>query len=60
MANAWAGGGFPESWWWGQAHGFADPDAGLGFGYTPNQTLASGEGGDPRWPALIDAVYACL
>ncbi|WP_433930375.1 serine hydrolase domain-containing protein [Sorangium cellulosum] len=44
----------------GGALGFADPDAGLGFGYTPNQTLASGEGGDPRWPALIDAVYACL
>ncbi|WP_437588591.1 serine hydrolase domain-containing protein [Sorangium sp. So ce1000] len=44
----------------GGALGFADPDAGLGFGYTPNQTLASGDGGDPRWPALIDAVYACL
>ncbi|WP_437315781.1 serine hydrolase domain-containing protein [Sorangium sp. So ce385] len=44
----------------GGALGFADPDAGLGFGYTPNQTIASGEGGDPRWPALIDAAYACL
>ncbi|XXX75491.1 serine hydrolase domain-containing protein [Sorangium sp. So ce134] len=44
----------------GGALGFADPDAGLGFGYTPNQTIASGEGGDPRWPGLIDAVYACL
>ncbi|WP_437598582.1 serine hydrolase domain-containing protein [Sorangium sp. So ce590] len=44
----------------GGALGFADPDAGLGFGYTPNQPIASGEGGDPRWPALIDAVYSCL
>ncbi|WP_437997599.1 serine hydrolase domain-containing protein [Sorangium sp. So ce185] len=44
----------------GGALGFADPDAGLGFGYTPNQPIASGEGGDPRWPALIDAAYACL
>ncbi|XYH96568.1 serine hydrolase domain-containing protein [Sorangium sp. So ce1128] len=44
----------------GGALGFADPDAALGFGYTPNQTIASGEGGDPRWPALIEAVYACL
>ncbi|WP_437966549.1 serine hydrolase domain-containing protein [Sorangium sp. So ce260] len=44
----------------GGALGFADPDAGLGFGYTPNQPIASGEGGDPRWPALIDAVYSCV
>ncbi|WP_437607596.1 serine hydrolase domain-containing protein [Sorangium sp. So ce834] len=44
----------------GGALGFADPDAGLGFGYTPNQPIASGEGGDPRWSALIDAVYSCL
>jgi CubicO group peptidase (beta-lactamase class C family) len=44
----------------GGALGFADPDAGLGFGYTPNQTIASGEGGDPRWPALVEAVYSCL
>ena len=21
----WGGGGFPPAWWWGQAHGFADP-----------------------------------
>ncbi|XXT18191.1 serine hydrolase domain-containing protein [Sorangium sp. So ce429] len=44
----------------GGALGFADPDAGLGFGYTPNQTIASFAGGDPRWPALIEAVYSCL
>lgn len=27
----WGRGGFPESWWWGQAHGFADPDACVAF-----------------------------
>jgi tocopherol cyclase len=23
----WGRGGFPDAWWWGQAHGFAEPDA---------------------------------
>jgi hypothetical protein len=28
----WSNGGFPERWWWGQAHGFADdPDACVAF-----------------------------
>ena len=27
----WGRGGFPNSWWWGQAHGFDDPDAGVAF-----------------------------
>ncbi|HHX85912.1 MAG TPA: hypothetical protein GX694_11430 [Actinomycetales bacterium] len=27
----WGGGGFPESWWWGQAQGFDDPGACLAF-----------------------------
>lgn len=27
----WGKGGFPESWWWGQAHGFADPGACVAF-----------------------------
>ena len=28
----WSNGGFPETWWWGQAHGFADdPDACVAF-----------------------------
>jgi CubicO group peptidase (beta-lactamase class C family) len=44
----------------GGALGFADPDAGIGFAYTPNQTIASMNGGDPRWVPLIDAVYHCL
>ncbi len=43
----------------GGSVGFADPDAGLAFAYTPNQGLG------PRWQnprnrALIDAVYASL
>jgi len=44
----------------GGSLGFADPDIGLGFGYTPNQTIASMAGGDPRWTPLIDAVYECV
>jgi CubicO group peptidase (beta-lactamase class C family) len=44
----------------GGALGFADPHAGIGFAYTPNQTIASMNGGDPRWVPLIDAVYQCL
>jgi hypothetical protein len=27
----WGKGGFPDSWWWGQAHGFADPGACVAF-----------------------------
>ncbi len=27
----WGKGGFPDSWWWGQAHGFAEPDACVAF-----------------------------
>src|SRR6201999_2121718 len=27
----WGAGGFPRRWWWGQAHGFADPDACVAF-----------------------------
>ncbi|WP_182348418.1 tocopherol cyclase family protein [Tomitella gaofuii] len=27
----WGRGGFPDSWWWGQAHGFDDPDACVAF-----------------------------
>lgn len=27
----WGKGGFPESWWWGQAHGFAEPGACVAF-----------------------------
>ncbi len=43
----------------GGSLGFADPDAGLGFGYVMNQ-MASGLSADPRWPGLIAAVYDCL
>jgi hypothetical protein len=27
----WGRGGFPDSWWWGQAHGFAERDACVAF-----------------------------
>ena len=27
----WGKGGFPDSWWWGQAQGFTDPDACVAF-----------------------------
>jgi CubicO group peptidase (beta-lactamase class C family) len=42
----------------GGALGFADPDAGIAFGYAMNHLI-------PRWQstrnrALVDAVYACL
>jgi len=38
--------------------GFADPDAGLGFGYVCNQSGRSWR--DPRNIALIDAVYSAV
>lgn len=28
----WGKGGFPDSWWWGQAHGFDDPGVCVAFG----------------------------
>lgn len=27
----WGRGGFPEAWWWGQAHGFTEPEASIAF-----------------------------
>ncbi len=43
----------------GGSLGFADPDAGIGFGYVMNQ-MSGGLGADPRWKPMIDAVYASL
>jgi len=43
----------------GGSLGFADPDAGIGFGYVMNQ-MSSGLGADPRWKPMIDALYECL
>ncbi len=42
---------------WGGALGFADPEAGIGFGYVTNLMLGSGNAPDPRLKALTDAVY---
>ncbi len=45
----------------GGSLGFADPDAGLGFGYAMNQMWASTlDGDDPRADRLVRAVYASL
>ncbi|MDE2745138.1 MAG: serine hydrolase [Chloroflexota bacterium] len=43
----------------GGSLGFADPDAGIGFGYVMNQ-MSAGLGADPRWKPMIDAVYSSL
>ncbi|MBP2474292.1 CubicO group peptidase (beta-lactamase class C family) [Crossiella equi] len=44
----------------GGALGFADPAAELGFGFTPDRTIATPHGPDPRWRRIVPAVYACL
>ncbi len=41
---------------YGGSLGFADPDARIGFGYTPNQYLA-GLGDDPRRARILQALY---
>jgi CubicO group peptidase (beta-lactamase class C family) len=43
----------------GGSLGFADPDAGVGFGYVMNQ-MAGAMGGDPRVMGLLDAIKSCL
>jgi hypothetical protein len=43
----------------GGALGFADPDAGLGYGYVTSQ-MGTIFNGDPREVALRDALYAAL
>jgi CubicO group peptidase (beta-lactamase class C family) len=45
----------------GGSIGFADPDAGVGFGYVTNQYLsATARRPDVRWPRLVAAVYESL
>lgn len=43
----------------GGSLGFADPDAGIGFGYVMNK-MSTNLSGDPRTAGLIDAVKASL
>jgi len=45
---------------WGGSLGFADPDAGMGFGYAMNKMLLGNGVSDPRWKPLIDAVYESI
>ena len=43
----------------GGSLGFADPHAGIGFGFAMTRILV-GMGADPRWSRLVDAVYASV
>ncbi len=43
----------------GGSLGYADPDAGIGFGYAMNQ-MQNNLSGDPRVNGLLDALYAAL
>jgi CubicO group peptidase (beta-lactamase class C family) len=45
----------------GGSIGFADPEAGIGFGYVMNKMIIPPEYFvDPRWRSLVDATYAAL
>ena len=43
----------------GGSMGFADPDAGIGYGYVTSQ-MGTSLTGDPRDVALRDALYAAI
>ena len=43
----------------GGANGFADPENGIAFGYSPN-ALCGGDGVGDRCEALIDATFRCI
>jgi CubicO group peptidase (beta-lactamase class C family) len=43
----------------GGSVGFADPDAGIGFGYAMNRMIGVGPD-DGRAERLVDALYRCL
>jgi CubicO group peptidase (beta-lactamase class C family) len=44
----------------GGAVGYADPDVGLAFAFTPNRMVFSPGQTDPRVNALSEAIYGCL
>jgi CubicO group peptidase (beta-lactamase class C family) len=44
----------------GGSLGFGDLDAGVSFGYVMNKMIVPPTLVDPRWPPLIDAMYASL
>lgn len=43
----------------GGSQGFADPDAGVSFGYVMNHMVQGGMAGDPRTGTLLTALSAC-
>ena len=45
---------------WGGSFGFADPDKKLGVAFTMNYTREPVDAPDPRFMALIQAVYASV
>jgi CubicO group peptidase (beta-lactamase class C family) len=45
---------------WGGSFGFADPDAGLGVAYAMNYMREPAGAPDPRFAALVEAVYASV
>lgn len=54
----WGRGGFPESWWWGQAQGFADPDACVAF--AGGQITAGPRIAGRRWSTEVTALVVRL
>jgi CubicO group peptidase (beta-lactamase class C family) len=44
----------------GGSLGFCDPENGVSFGYAMNQMQSGGEGGDPRWWPMIQAMYDAI
>ncbi len=44
----------------GGSFGYADPDAGIGIGYTMNKMIMSEDNVDPRWRPIFDAIYRSL
>ncbi|MGW4643094.1 serine hydrolase domain-containing protein [Sphaerisporangium sp. NPDC004334] len=44
----------------GGALAFADLKSGVSLGFTPSRTIISPAGPDPRWPAIVEALYAAV
>jgi CubicO group peptidase (beta-lactamase class C family) len=44
----------------GGSFGYADPEAGIGMGYTMNRMKVSYTELDPRWEGMLGAIYGSL